>query len=145
MGDPPGHHLGHNYDMDSLYLEADGTCGSLADANWPQRSIRAARWRCRVSSDQGRTWKTGPAAHRNSPRNHTYVRRRVNAHPDFYALVADGHARQPSESRCTLQLRRRRCSCCRPGWRPTPPDRSDSLPVKAPAKFDPSSSRRWNV
>jgi len=36
---------------------------------------------------------------RNSPHNHTYCRRPVNAHPDFYAFWADGHARQPSESR----------------------------------------------
>jgi hypothetical protein len=33
-----------------------------------------------------------------SARNHTYVRRPVNAHPDFFALWADGHGRQPSES-----------------------------------------------
>ena len=35
---------------------------------------------------------------RNSARNHTYVRRPVNANPDFYALWADGNARQSSES-----------------------------------------------
>jgi hypothetical protein len=35
----------------------------------------------------------------NSRYNHTYARRPVNAHPDFYALWADGHGRQPSESR----------------------------------------------
>ena len=35
----------------------------------------------------------------NSPYNHTYVRRPVNAHPDFYAFWADGHAREVSESR----------------------------------------------
>ena len=33
-----------------------------------------------------------------SERNHTYARRPVDAHPDFYALWADGHARRPSES-----------------------------------------------
>jgi len=31
--------------------------------------------------------------------NHGYCRRPVDAQPDFYALWADGHARQPSESR----------------------------------------------
>jgi hypothetical protein len=36
---------------------------------------------------------------RDSEYNHTYVRRPVNAHPDFYALWADGHARQQSDSR----------------------------------------------
>jgi hypothetical protein len=33
-----------------------------------------------------------------SERNHTYARRPVNAHPDFYAIWADGHGRRPSES-----------------------------------------------
>jgi len=31
--------------------------------------------------------------------NHTYARRPLNAHPDFYAFWADGHGRQSSESR----------------------------------------------
>jgi hypothetical protein len=31
--------------------------------------------------------------------NHTYARRPVDAHPNFYAFWADGHGRQPSESR----------------------------------------------
>ena len=34
----------------------------------------------------------------NSERNHTYVRRPVNVHDDFYGYWADGHGRQPSES-----------------------------------------------
>jgi hypothetical protein len=51
-----------------------------------------------ASTDQGRTWKKLKQLTRNSPRNHTYARRPFNAHPDFYALWADGNARQPSES-----------------------------------------------
>ena len=35
----------------------------------------------------------------DSSMNHTYVRRVLNATPDFIALWADGHGRQPSESR----------------------------------------------
>ena len=34
----------------------------------------------------------------DSGRNHTYARRPVNSHPDFYALWADGNPRQASES-----------------------------------------------
>ncbi len=30
--------------------------------------------------------------------NHTYVRRSLNAHPDFIAIWADGHGRKPSLS-----------------------------------------------
>ncbi|HRT94717.1 MAG TPA: hypothetical protein P5532_09880, partial [Planctomycetota bacterium] len=36
---------------------------------------------------------------KGSPYNHTYARRPLGAHPDFYAFWADGHARQPSDSR----------------------------------------------
>ncbi|MEA3364978.1 MAG: hypothetical protein U9Q79_04995, partial [Candidatus Hydrogenedentes bacterium] len=36
---------------------------------------------------------------KDSPYNHTYVRRPVNAHPEFYGFWADGHGREPSISR----------------------------------------------
>jgi hypothetical protein len=91
---------GNNYDMGSLYLEADGTWRLIGPTQTGPQPFNpggeVAMW---VSSDQGQTWKMTRQLTRNSPRNHTYVRRPVNAHPDFYALWADGHARQPSESR----------------------------------------------
>lgn len=52
-----------------------------------------------ASDDQGRTWRKEKQMTRGSDFNHTYVRRPVRAHPDFYGLWADGHGRQPSESR----------------------------------------------
>jgi len=52
-----------------------------------------------TSTDQGKTWKKLRQITSNSPYNHTYARRPVNAHPDFYAFWADGHGRRPSESR----------------------------------------------
>ena len=52
-----------------------------------------------ISIDEGKTWKKERAITKNSPFNHTYARRPVNADPDFYAYWADGHGRQPSESR----------------------------------------------
>jgi hypothetical protein len=54
-----------------------------------------AMWTC---ADQGATWRRERMLTWDSPRNHTYVRRPLNAHPDFYALWADGNAREPSES-----------------------------------------------
>ena len=51
-----------------------------------------------TSVDRGTTWTQGKQLTRNSSRNHTYARRPLDAHPDFYALWADGHAREPSES-----------------------------------------------
>ncbi len=89
----------NNYDHGSLYLETDGTWRILAPAlPGPQRfnpGGEVANW---ISHDQGRNWRLAKQLTRNSARNHTYVRRPLHAHPDFYALWADGHARQPSES-----------------------------------------------
>lgn len=51
-----------------------------------------------LSRDEGGTWRKARVLTRNSPRNHTYARSPVNAHPDFYALWADGHCREPSRS-----------------------------------------------
>jgi hypothetical protein len=51
-----------------------------------------------TSQDEGQSWTRVKQLTRNSPRNHTYARRPLNAHPDFYALWADGHGREPSES-----------------------------------------------
>ena len=52
-----------------------------------------------TSGNEGDTWEKVRLATGNSSYNHTYVRRPVNAHPEFYAFWADGHARQQSESR----------------------------------------------
>jgi hypothetical protein len=55
--------------------------------------------------DFGDSWKTvdgkslsTPLSEANSPRNHTYVRWSLHAHPDFYVFWADGHGRKPSQS-----------------------------------------------
>ena len=91
---------GNNYDMGSLYLEADGTWRLIGPTQLGPQPFNpggeVAMW---TSNDQGRTWKMARQLTSGSQRNHTYVRRPVHAHPDFYALWADGHARKPSESR----------------------------------------------
>jgi hypothetical protein len=51
-----------------------------------------------TSDDAGRTWRPQPLT-LDSPYNHTYARRPVEANPDFYAFWADGHGRKPSDSR----------------------------------------------
>jgi hypothetical protein len=51
------------------------------------------------SVDQGETWTMLRQLTSGSAMNHTYVRRALDAHPDFVAIWADGHGRQPSESR----------------------------------------------
>jgi len=45
------------------------------------------------------TWKKDRQATKGSEHNHSYVRKPVNAHPDFYCFWADGDGRAPSTSR----------------------------------------------
>ena len=52
-------------------------------------------WR---SDDMGAHWYIVQQMSENSLRNHNYARRPVDAHPDFYAIWADGHGRKPSKS-----------------------------------------------
>jgi hypothetical protein len=89
----------HNYDHGSLYIEADGTWRIIAPTEpGPQPYGTGGAMVLWTSTDQGQTWKKVKQLTHDDRRNHTHARRPVNAHPDFYALWADGDARQPSES-----------------------------------------------
>ncbi len=88
----------NNYDHGSLYLEADGTWRVIAPTTPAGEPYAVGgemvAW---TSRDQGATWQSQPLT-RNSPRNHTYLRRPFDAQPGFYGLWADGMGRQPSAS-----------------------------------------------
>jgi sugar lactone lactonase YvrE len=51
-----------------------------------------------TSKDQGLTWTKVAQLTAAAERNHTYARKPVNAHPDFYAIWADGDTLKPSVS-----------------------------------------------
>lgn len=51
-----------------------------------------------MSRDEGTTWIKIRNITNKSLRNHSYVRRPVNAHKDFYSFRADGDADKFSES-----------------------------------------------
>lgn len=90
---------GNNYDHGSLYLEPDGTWRVIAPTETgPQPYNPGGEMVMWTSTDEGQSWTRSKQLTHNSPRNHTYARRPVDAHPDFYALWADGHGRQPSVS-----------------------------------------------
>jgi hypothetical protein len=90
----------HNYDMGSLYVEPDGAWRLIAPTqDGPQRYNPGGEVAVWLSRDQGKTWKMIRQITAGSTGNHTHMRRPVNAQPDFYALWADGNARQPSASR----------------------------------------------
>ncbi|UCH36694.1 MAG: BNR-4 repeat-containing protein [Armatimonadota bacterium] len=90
----------HNYDTGCLHIEDDGTWRIIAPTEpGPQPYCTGGDVAMWTSRDQGKTWEKVRVLTHDSPRNHTYVRRPVNAHPDFYAFWADGNALEPSESR----------------------------------------------
>lgn len=96
----------HNYDMGSLYVEPDGAWRVIAPTEvGPQKwgtGGEVAMW---LSRDKGATWDKVRDLTAGSQRNHTYVRRPVNAHPDFYAFWADGNPDGFSESRLYFATR----------------------------------------
>jgi len=88
----------HNYDMGSLYTE--GKEWKIIGPTEPGpfhygTGGEVAIW---TSSDEGKTWKKAKNLTRESLLNHSYVRRPLNAHKDFYAFWADGNPEKLSES-----------------------------------------------
>ena len=89
----------NNYDMGSLYIERDDLWRIIGPTQpGPQRYNTGGEVAIWTSTDQGKTWAMLRQLTRNSPFNHTYCRKPVNAHPGFYALWADGHGLKPSQS-----------------------------------------------
>jgi hypothetical protein len=89
----------HNYDMGSLYIEEKLWRIVGPTETGPQKYGTGGEMALWESSDEGLTWnKTRDITH-NSPRNHSYARRPLKAHPDFYAFWADGNPDKLSESK----------------------------------------------
>lgn len=91
---------GSNYDVGPLYVESDTTWRIIGPTQLgPQPYNPGGEIAMWLTEDAGATWRMVRQMTRDSARNHTYVRRPVNAQPDFYGLWADGDGRKPSESR----------------------------------------------
>lgn len=90
---------GNNYDTGSLYIETDTRWAIIGPTRLGPQPYNPggeiAMWR---TEDGGETWRHVREMTNRSEMNHTYVRRPINAHPDFYGFWADGHGRRPSES-----------------------------------------------
>ncbi|HIB91690.1 TPA: hypothetical protein EYO57_31625 [Candidatus Poribacteria bacterium] len=90
----------HNYDMGSLYIESSGTWRIIAPTEpGPQHWGTGGEMAIWTSDNHGKTWEKTKQLTKDSNFNHTYARRPVNAHPDFYAFWADGNPDEFSESR----------------------------------------------
>ena len=88
----------HNYDFGALWIEPDGTWRIIAPTlPGPIPYTTGGDMVMWTSTDQGKSWRSKRLTQAKEF-NHTYARKPVNAHPDFYALWADGHTLRPSDS-----------------------------------------------
>ncbi len=91
---------GNAYDMGSIYTEKNNKWKILAPtAPGPQEYNNGGEMAMWVSQNQGKSWTRIKKLTAHSIYNHTYARRPVHVHSDFYAFWADGHGREPSASR----------------------------------------------
>lgn len=90
----------NNYDTGELWIESPDDWRIIGPTETGPQPYNpggeVAMWQSR---DQGASWTKVRQLTSGSEMNHTYVRRPLHAHPDFFAFWADGHGRQPSESR----------------------------------------------
>ncbi|WP_215240199.1 BNR-4 repeat-containing protein [Dyadobacter helix] len=89
----------NNYDMGSLYIDSRGVwrivCPTLPG---PQQFNTGGEMALLTSKDQGKTWRLEQLTFQ-SVYNHSYARKPVHVHDDFFAFWADGHGREKSASR----------------------------------------------
>ncbi|WP_231936441.1 BNR-4 repeat-containing protein [Bythopirellula polymerisocia] len=89
----------NNYDMGSIWVSKDDIWQIIAPTSTGPQPFNPGgeiiKWE---SNDHGQTWEKLRTFTKNSVFNHNYVRRPVDAHPDFYAIWTDGHGRKPSVS-----------------------------------------------
>ncbi len=88
----------HNYDMGSLYIENELWRIIAPLQPGPQYWGAGGEMAVWTSLNNGASWNKKTIT-RDSAQNHAYARRPLNAHPDFYAFWADGHADKLSPSR----------------------------------------------
>ena len=89
----------HNYDHGFLAIDTDGQWRMLAPTHpGPQPWTTGGELVLWTSDNEGETWHKARQVTHDSRFNHTYARRPVAAHPEFWGLWADGNPLEPSES-----------------------------------------------
>lgn len=89
----------NNYDMGSLDIDGNGVWRIVAPTvSGPQKFNTGGEMVLWTSKDKGKTWKSKQLTFA-SKYNHSYARKPVRVHDDFFAFWADGHGREKSESR----------------------------------------------
>ncbi|MNK23538.1 hypothetical protein D3C87_418320 [compost metagenome] len=88
----------NNYDMGSLIVDKKGNWTIVGPtAIGPQAFNTGGEMVMWASKNQGKSWKA-KALTASSIYNHSYARKPVDVHPDFFAFWADGHGRKRSVS-----------------------------------------------
>ena len=108
----------HNYDMGQLWVEGDTWRILGPTETGPQRWGTGGEVALWESTDSGKTWVKKKQLTENSEYNHSYVRRPLNAHPDFYALWADGNPDTFSPSKLYYTDRDGKSAHQMPYWMP---------------------------
>lgn len=88
----------HNYDYGSLYYDNSTWRIVAPTGNNPFNFNNGGELEIWELSKNSKAWKQVKSITKNSDKNHSYPRKPVNYHPDFYAFWADGNARQSSSS-----------------------------------------------
>jgi hypothetical protein len=88
----------HNYDMGSLYIQEDRWLLVAPTLGSPFPYATGGEIAIRESLDQGNSWMQRRQVTSRSDRNHSYVRRPVQAKDPFFYFWADGHPHQLSVS-----------------------------------------------
>ncbi len=89
----------HNYDMGSLYINGSRWSLIAPALRGPQPYHTGGEVGLWVSPDRGEHWELAREITRNSPLNHSYLRRPHNPADPFFAIWADGDSSQFSPSR----------------------------------------------
>lgn len=89
----------HNYDYGPLYIAGDEWRIIAPTEPGPQPWTTGGEMVLWKSGNHGATWTKVKQLTNDSQVNHTYARRPVNTHPQFYALWADGNPLEQSDSR----------------------------------------------
>lgn len=89
----------HNYNMGTLYADENKWIVAVPTFQGPQMYSAGGEIELWVSTDNGLTWNSEKLLTRNSPLNHNYVRRVVNAEDDFSFIWSSGSGLEASESR----------------------------------------------
>lgn len=88
----------HNYDAGSLYINGDRWTVLGPTLTGPQPYYTGGEIGLWVSYDKGKNWRLEHEVTKNSPRNHSYVRRPDNPVDPFYGIWADGDSENFSVS-----------------------------------------------